>query len=139
MVAARLKAKEKPQPRELVGTTATIPIHQRRWIDIEPSKQNLASYDLSKKVINLLRHNQTLQREEDGAIEFYKINFIFEIIIHKYIIGLMIDGKLVCLQEEDRNEDISIALIIREQFSTSVLFKDILETILLILCYRTMW
>ena len=70
---------------------------------------------------------------------FTESNSIFEIIIHKNIIGLMIDGKLVWLQEEDRNEDISIALIIREQFSTSVLFKDILETILLILYYRTMW
>ena len=57
VVAARSKA----QPRVLVGTTATIPIHERRWIDIEPSEQNLASYDLSKKVMNLLRHNQTLQ------------------------------------------------------------------------------
>ena len=65
-------------------------------------------------------------------------NSIFEIIIHKYINGLMIDGKLVWLQEEDRNEDISIALIIREQFSTSALFKDILEAISLILRYRTM-
>ena len=55
--------------------TATIPLHERRWIDIEPSERNLASYDLSKKVINLLRHNQTVQREEDGAIEFYKIKF----------------------------------------------------------------
>ena len=60
VVAARSKAKAKPQPRVLVGTTATIPMHERRWIDIEPSKQNHASYDLSKKVINLLRHNQTL-------------------------------------------------------------------------------
>ena len=75
VVAARSKAKAKPQPREFAGTTATIPIHQRRWIDIEPSKQDLASCDLSKKVINLLRHNQTLQREEDGAIEFSKIKF----------------------------------------------------------------
>ena len=74
VVAARSKAKAKPQPRESAGTT-TIPIHQRRWIDIEPSKQDLDSYDLSKKVINLLRHNQTLQREEDGAIQFYKIKF----------------------------------------------------------------
>ena len=72
---ARSKAKAKPQPRVLVGTTATIPMHERRWVDIEPSKQNLASYDLSKKVISLLRHSQTLQREEDGAIEFYKIKF----------------------------------------------------------------
>ena len=75
VVAARSKAKTKPQPRVLVGTTSTIPIHERRWIDIEPSEQDLDSYDLSKKVINLLRHNQTLQREEDGAIEFYKIKF----------------------------------------------------------------
>ena len=28
-----------------------------------------------RKVINLLRHNQTVQREKDGAIEFYKIKF----------------------------------------------------------------
>ena len=75
VVAARSKEKTKPQPRVLVGTTATIPIHERTWIDIEPSKQNLASFDLSKKVINLFRHNQTLQREQDGAIEFYRIKF----------------------------------------------------------------
>ena len=38
VVAARSKAKAKPQPRVLVGTTATIPIYERRWIDIEPIK-----------------------------------------------------------------------------------------------------
>ena len=38
VVAARSKAKAKPQPREPVGTTATIPMHERRWIDIEPSE-----------------------------------------------------------------------------------------------------
>ena len=75
VVAARSKAKAKPQQREPVGTTATIPMHERRWIDIEPSEQTLAAYDLSKKVISLLRHNQTLQREKDGAIEFYRIKF----------------------------------------------------------------
>ena len=75
VIAARSKAKAKPQPRVLVGTTATIPMHERRWIDIEPSEPTLAAYDVSKKVISLLRHNQTLQREEDGAIEFYKIKF----------------------------------------------------------------
>ena len=74
VVAARSKAKAKPQPRESTGTT-TIPSCERKWIDIEPSKQDLDSYDLSKKVINLLRHNQKLHREEDGAIQFYKIKF----------------------------------------------------------------
>ena len=64
VIAARSEAKSKPQQRELVGTTATIPMHERRWIDIEPSEQTLAAYDLSKKVISLLRHNQTVQREK---------------------------------------------------------------------------
>ena len=71
--AARSKAKAKPQKRELVDTPSIIPMHERRWIDIEPSGQTLAAYDLSKKVISLLRHNQTVQREKDGAIEFYRI------------------------------------------------------------------
>ena len=75
VVAARSKAKAKPQQREPVDTPTIIPVHERRWIDIEPSDQTLTGYDLSKKDINLLRHNQTLQREEDGAIEFYKIKF----------------------------------------------------------------
>ena len=74
VIAARSKAEAKPQPREFAGTT-TFPLRERRWIDIEPSKQDLDSYDLSKKVINLLRHNQTLHREEDGAIQFYKTKF----------------------------------------------------------------
>ena len=75
VVAARSKAKAKPQQREPDDTPTTIPMHERRWIDIEPSKQDLDSYDLSKKVISLLRHNQTVQREEDGAIQFWRIKF----------------------------------------------------------------
>ena len=35
-----------------------------------------------------------------GQLNSTKSNSIFEIIIHKYRIGLMIDGKLVWLQEE---------------------------------------
>ena len=74
VVAARSKAKAKPQPREYTGTT-TIPLSERVWIDMEPSKPDLESYNLSKKVINLLRHNQKLHREQDGASQFYKIKF----------------------------------------------------------------
>ena len=57
VIAARSKAQAKPQPRVLVGTTATKPIHEGRWIDIEPAEQTLSACDLSKKVISLLRHN----------------------------------------------------------------------------------
>ena len=75
VVAARSKAKAKPQQREPVDTPTTIPMHERKWIDIEPSESSLSAYGVSKKVINLLRHNQTVQREEDGAIQFCKIKF----------------------------------------------------------------
>ena len=61
-----------------------------------------------------------------------ELNFIFEINSHKYSIGLMSVGNLVWQQEEVQKGDISIALIIREKFSTSVLFRDTLEAISLI-------
>ena len=75
IVAARSKAKAKPQKKEPVDVPSIIPMNERKWIDIEPSEQSLSAYEVSKKVVNLLRHNQTLQREDDGAIEFYKTKF----------------------------------------------------------------
>ena len=71
--------------------------------------------------------------------QFYstKYSSIHETIIFQYKIGPMINGKLVWLQEEDPNEDINIALIIWDQSFISVLFKDILGAISLILHYRT--
>ena len=71
VVAARSKAKQNLNRGNLLAQQLYHYV-KIRWIDIEPSKQDLDSYDLSKKVINLLRHNQTLHREEDGAIQFYK-------------------------------------------------------------------
>ena len=52
-----------------------------------------------------------------------ELNFIFEINSHKYSIGLMSVGNLAWQQEEVQKGDISIALIIREQSCTSVLFR----------------
>ena len=138
VVAVRSKAKAKPQQRELVDTPTTIPMNDRKWIDIEPSEPSLDAHDLSKKAISLPRHNQTVQREEDGAIRFYRIKFHLRKLPHKYSIGPMIVGNLVWQQEEVRKGDISIALIIREESHTSELFKDTLEIISLILRYRTM-
>ena len=73
VIAARSKAKKKTQKRETVELPSTIPMNERKWIDIEPSEPSLSAYEVSKKVINLLRHNQTVQREEDGAVQFRKI------------------------------------------------------------------
>ena len=65
VVAARSKAKAKPQQREPVDTPTIIPMHERKWIDIEPSEPTLAAYEV----------NQTVQREDDGAIQFWRIKF----------------------------------------------------------------
>ena len=65
-------------------------------------------------------------------LNFARSSFIFKISIHKYKFGLLIVGKLVWLQEEVRKEDVSIALMIREESFTSELFKDTLEIISLI-------
>ena len=72
--AARSKAKAKPQRREPVDCSpSTIPMNERKWIDIEPGNSSLSAHEISKKVIHLLRHSQTVQREEDGAVQFWRI------------------------------------------------------------------
>ena len=58
--AARSKAKAKPQRREPVDLPSIIPMNERKWIDIE-------------KVIHILRYCQTVQREDDGAVQFWRI------------------------------------------------------------------
>ena len=75
VIAARSKAKSKPQKREPVDVPSTIPMNERKWIDIEPAEPSLSANEVSKKVINLLRHNQTVQREDDGAVQFWRIKF----------------------------------------------------------------
>ena len=72
--ACRAKAKAKPQRIELAGSSPrVVPIERRNWIDIEPGKYSLSEYEVSKKVIHLLRHSQKVHREEDGAVHFWKI------------------------------------------------------------------
>ena len=60
VVAARSKAKAKPQPRELVGAHES---HQNKILPRTIFEEN-----------DQLRHNQTVQREEEGAIEFHKFH-----------------------------------------------------------------
>ena len=73
--AARSKAKAKPKKRETVELPSTFPTNERMWIDIEPAEPSLSAYEVSKKVINLLRHNQKVHREDDGAVQFWRIKF----------------------------------------------------------------
>ena len=72
--ACRSKAKAKPQRREPVDySPSIIPMNERKWIDVEPGNYTLSAYEVSKKVIHLLRHSQKVQREEDGAVQFWRI------------------------------------------------------------------
>ena len=72
--ACRSKAKTKPQRRELVDhSLSIIPKNERKWIDIEPGKHSLSAYEVSKKVIHLFCHSQHMHREEDGAVQFWRI------------------------------------------------------------------
>ena len=48
-------------------------MNERNWIDIEPGNHSLSAYEVSKKVIHLLRHSQQVQREEDGTVHFWRI------------------------------------------------------------------
>ena len=47
-------------------------LRERTWTDIEPQKYSLSDYPVSKRLINLLRHG-SLRRDNDGAIEFWRI------------------------------------------------------------------
>ena len=71
--ASRSKAKAEPQKRvSASSSTRTIPTGERTWTDVEPGKHSLSDYPVSKKMINLLRHG-SLPRDNDGAIEFWRI------------------------------------------------------------------
>ena len=71
--ACRSKAKAKPQRREPADpSTRTISIGERIWADVEPGEYSLSDYAVSKKLIHRLRHGN-LHRENDGAIEFWRI------------------------------------------------------------------
>ena len=48
-------------------------MNERKWIDIEPGVSSLSAYEVSKKVINILRHCQTVQPEVDGAVQFWRL------------------------------------------------------------------
>ena len=45
---------------------------ERFWTDVEPGEYSISDYAVSKKLIHLLRHGR-IQREDDGAIEFWRI------------------------------------------------------------------
>ena len=71
--ASRSRAKAKPRrPTSACSSTRTVPICERIWTDIEPGAQSNQAYPVARRLNTLLRHEQ-LPREEDGAIEFWRL------------------------------------------------------------------
>ena len=106
VVAVRSKAKAKPQPRVLAGYVKEDGLTLSHQSKI--SSRTISSRK-SSIFFDLIRRSIEKKMEQLNSA---RKSFVFEILIHKYKIGPMIDGKLVWLQAEDPNEDISIALII---------------------------
>ena len=52
-----------------------ITTHERKWLDIEPTPERYGtlSHDISKRMIALLRREQNVLREDDGAMEFCRL------------------------------------------------------------------
>ena len=100
VIAARSKAKAKPQRRDPVDLPSIIPMNERKWIDIEPGEflcvrdfeeSNQSSSTLSKKY-----NEKTTEQFNSGRSRiFFKINF------HKYFTGQTIVGKYAWQQEEE--------------------------------------
>ena len=72
-VMLRAYQRPKPQKREPAdSSTRTIPIGERSGTDIEPQDYSSIDDPVSKQLIHLLRHGNLL-REDDGAIEFWRL------------------------------------------------------------------
>ena len=106
--ASRSKAKAKPQRRiSASSSTKTISIGERTWTDIEPQYYSPIDFPVSKKLINLLRHG-SLPREDDGAIEFWRIKIVFRFFLRILDIGLTKRGRASWQEEEETKEQISV-------------------------------
>ena len=87
--ASRSEAQAKPRtPTSACSSTRIVPFRERIWTDIEPGARSNQAYPVAKKLNTLLRHGQ-LPREEDGAIEFWRLKIIFGTHLSTLKIGLM--------------------------------------------------
>ena len=58
---------------KIANTLLCRPGNERTWTDVEPGEYSISDYEVSKKLIHLLRHGKQVHREDDGAIELWRI------------------------------------------------------------------
>ena len=84
VVAARSKAKAKPQKRETVESPSIIPMKERKWIDIEPAEPSLSAYEVSSRKSSIFfdtvkRYNEKMTEQFNSG----ESSFIFGLNFHK--------------------------------------------------------
>ena len=138
--ARRSKAKAKPRKGiSACSSAGTVPIGERKWTDVEPEDYSTVDYPVSKRLNTLPRHGD-LPREEDGAIEFGRLeDDLRNKFGHSLNIGLMKCGRVEWQEAEATRKDFNIVLTRQDKkFFISELFKAIQDAIPWILRYRTM-
>ena len=64
-------AKARPRMKSTITLTpVTVPLRERMWMDINPGDYDHKCCVVSKAMTRLLRHDQTIPRENDGAVTF---------------------------------------------------------------------
>ena len=72
--ASRSKAKAKPSKLSTAcSSTRTVPVREKIWIDIEPGASIRSNVPSGKKTKHSSLGHGQLPREEDGAIEFWRV------------------------------------------------------------------
>ena len=72
--SGKLVAKARPQLKPAVTLSPiSIPLCERKWIDINPERFHQDCFTVSKATIRLLRHHPSIPGEDDGAVRFDEI------------------------------------------------------------------
>ena len=76
--ATRCEGKTKQTPSSMLSSKMIpVPYHERKWTDVEPGRFDKSCLEVSKLMIRLLRHDDTVPRENDGAVKFQDLASIF--------------------------------------------------------------
>ena len=63
-------ARPKQTSTPTTSSTTSLPCDHRAWSDAQPGPFDKSCFEVSKKMIRVLRHDPSVPREEDGAVEF---------------------------------------------------------------------
>ena len=70
-------ARRRPTPT-LPLSPVSVPYRERKWIEIEPRKLSHSCFEVPKFMIRSLRHDDSVHREEDGAVRFDDLAALFK-------------------------------------------------------------